>query len=101
MVAVHFVSPRLRSSAVTRPYGGFSSGSPSMLGGICVPPRRYNRLLRSAFGLISCTTIGLVIDGTYNTPVSGSNDAPCQFAPPAHPGFWMVPFSDGGVNSGP
>src|SRR5436190_1627406 len=45
--------------------------------------------------------IGLVIDGTYSTPVSGSNDAPAQFAPPAQPGLTMVPFSEPGVNSGP
>ena len=54
-----------------------------------------------AFGFTSCTTIGLVIDGTYSVPVSGSNDAPAQFAPPAHPGFTIVPFSDGGVKIGP
>ena len=59
------ISPLLRSIAVTRPYGGFNIGNPSSDGGIIVPPRVYSRLLRSGFGFTSCTTIGLVIDGTY------------------------------------
>ena len=37
-------------------------------------------------------TNGLVIDGTYNIPVSGSNAAPVQSAPPTVPGIWIVPF---------
>src|SRR5688572_28198533 len=45
--------------------------------------------------------MGLVIEGTYNVLVSGSKVAPAQFAPPAQPGFTIVPFSDGGVKSGP
>ena len=39
MGVTHFVSPRLRSIAVTRPYGGLSSCRPSSVGGNCVPPR--------------------------------------------------------------
>src|SRR6267143_3399819 len=54
-------------------------------------------------------TNGPVIDTTYNIPVSGSNAAPCQSAPPTEPGSWIVPFLsvgpapriDGGVNRGP
>ena len=37
----------------------------------------------------------------YNVPVSGSNAAPPHPAPPMIPGIWMVPWSDGGVNTGP
>ena len=53
-----------------------------------------------------CFTIetinGLVIDGTYIIPVSGSHAAPAQLAPPAQPGSSIVGFSiEGGVYSGP
>jgi hypothetical protein len=40
-------------------------------------------------------------EGTYRIPVSGSPAAPPQFPPPPELGRWMVPSSDGGVNSGP
>ena len=50
---------------------------------------------------------GHVAEGTYSIPVSGSNAAPCQFAPPATPGNINTasrpfePVTIGGVNMGP
>jgi len=45
--------------------------------------------------------MGAVIEGIYRIFVSGSRAAPHQFAPPPQPGSVIVPFSVGGVKSGP
>src|SRR6266508_2839691 len=66
-------APDFRSIAVMRPYGGLLSG-----------PAK-----------------GIVIDGTYRIPVSGSNAAPDQEAPPTAPGKIMADSIDGGVYKGP
>jgi hypothetical protein len=48
------------------------------------------------------TAHGIVFEGTYNVPVSGSPAAPDQLAPPAMPGIRIVGFCrEGGVNNGP
>src|SRR4030095_1213227 len=45
--------------------------------------------------------LGAVIDGTKRRPVTGSNAAPAQLAPPPTPGTSTRPRSLGGVKSGP
>ena len=51
---------------------------------------------------------GMCVDGIYSMPVSGSNAAPPQSAPPLVPGWKIVPIfpfgvptTSGGVNSWP
>ena len=44
---------------------------------------------------MSCTEIGIWIEGMTSRPESGSNAAPHQLAPPAQPGRFSVPFSVG------
>lgn len=71
-----------------------------------VTRRLSNGLYRSGYSPDhGCCTIviayGLVIDGTYSIPVSGSYAAPAQLAPPRKPGMTTAPRSDGGKNTGP
>ena len=95
--------------AVIRAYGGLKgSGSP------CGPSIfGQARLTHGMFdsGCSECTSpmmSGMCVDGIYSTPVSGSNAAPPQSAPPLVPGWKIVPIfplgvptTSGGVNSWP
>src|SRR2546425_3798599 len=103
---IHAVDPVFRLMAVRREYGGLNNGKPR---GPRRPPEGPRRKLKSdpaGSGLTSCTIVGIVWDGTYSQPVSGSTAAPCQFAPPPAPGIKIVPFfpspsTEGGSKRGP
>src|SRR2546423_12759924 len=92
-----------------RPYGGWNAGSPCGPPIHSLVPRVYVRFVFAASPGSRSATNGVVIDGTYSSPLSGSNAAPCQSAPPTEPGNWIVPLVsfgpfpriDGGVKSGP
>src|SRR5262245_54256554 len=109
LATIQRCSPRFRSIAVIRPYGGLKSGRPLGPPIHSRVPRVYRRFVLAGSPGRRSATNGVVIDGTYKSPVSGSNAAPCQSAPPTEPGNWIVPFvafgpvprMDGGVNSGP
>src|SRR6266508_260165 len=86
-------APDFRSIAVMRPYGGLVSGRPWGPRTACRTRRcRANRAGESdCRGLLSGPAKGIVIDGTYRIPVSGSNASPEQLAPPLAAGLMMAP----------
>src|SRR6266516_194688 len=95
--------------AVMRPYGGLKSGRPRGPVTKSRVPFLYRRFVRlGSPGIRSAANVP-VTDGTYNIPVSGSNAAPFQSAPPTEPGSWSVPLAsfgpprliEGGVKRGP
>src|SRR6185295_18752974 len=65
---VHLISPRFRSIAVTRPYGGFVNGSPRGPATYWCVPYTYRRLPCSGARFTSPTAYGAVMDGTYSMP---------------------------------
>src|SRR5262245_44783718 len=85
--AVHTLSPRFRSRAVIRPYGGFTSGSPRGPTTRVFCETRYRRFDDLGSPGIMFWAMGPVIEGTYNRLVSGSRAAPVQSAPPTVPGI--------------
>src|SRR5215216_7090752 len=100
----HAISPLLRSSAVRTAYGGDVSGRPSTFASS--PPRanllEYGPSTSASdpsFLPIRFTPIPRVAR-TKRYPVSGSNAAPPQFAPPPCPGRCSVPATEGGVYNG-
>src|SRR6185295_10586419 len=109
----HAMSPLFMLYAVSRLYGGFTSGSPCgpfggdgragwMLGGPTLPFGTYGSGVPSSGATVgqraspggsgvSVIIPTLVFDGTYTNPVSGSAPEPLQFAAPLPVGDWIVP----------
>src|SRR5437870_2098131 len=104
------------SIAVTLAYGGLKIGRPSILStlrlgaapsgvcgggapllagprsvGFCTPPRRSGVSHHRPVCVRARMTPAVVRDGTYRTPVSGSNAAPPQFAAPTAAGTARTP----------
>ena len=104
----HLIVPRFRSIATRWPYGGLSSGRPSMNSALVSPTRVSSASTSDARGFAadrsgfpSRAMFAWFDVFTNSTPLAGSNAPPPQFAPPISPGRCTVPCSVGGVNSGP
>src|SRR4029077_1503760 len=95
----HAISPFVRSSAVSTAYGGELSGMPRRL--ISSAPRantlEYSGSTSESVPSFLATRLRPIecAARTNRNPVSGSNAAPPQLAPPPCDGLCSVPSSDG------
>src|SRR5215475_14289259 len=104
--AFHAISPLFKSIAANTAQGGETSGRPP--GSTAVSPPRANTFEYStgtsasdpSFLANRFTPIWFAAR-TNRYPLSGSNAAPPQLAPPFCDGRWSVPLNEGGVKIGP